>query len=275
MGIEFMFEQNTGLRATFAAFAGHGFAVIDGAQFRDLPAELRRERLFARSLFLDHVDAEMQKAGPWLVSLGQAPQATDQVFAVVGEKPAVVYWDCAAGGAVLYRHLRSINMVCIPIWVAEGKDEPSSPAEYVNRRVFFRHFDPRVLGALMPCLDAAQFARFLGPTREVAFFATDFGGLRRIVDNIDLPPAPPGPLTIRSERIRVMLDRRLQVSRTRIRLFIKNNMSAHLANLSDEDLTDCIISAEKMGKYSDAQTEEKIGRLALVIAAIRSRGYQI
>lgn len=37
------------LRGIVDAFPGQGFAVVDGGHFPDLPAELRRERLFARS----------------------------------------------------------------------------------------------------------------------------------------------------------------------------------------------------------------------------------
>ena len=59
----------TKLRGIVDAFPGHGFAVVDGGHFPDLPAEFSRERLFARSLFLYSADTEVQAAGPWLVRL--------------------------------------------------------------------------------------------------------------------------------------------------------------------------------------------------------------
>ncbi len=67
-----------------AGFGVAGFAVLDGAQFDDLPAALRQAGLLGRSLFLDQGDAELERAGPWLVTLAQAPDAADHVFRLAG-----------------------------------------------------------------------------------------------------------------------------------------------------------------------------------------------
>ncbi|WP_279357930.1 DUF4123 domain-containing protein [Methylobacterium indicum] len=67
-----------------AGFGVAGFAVLDGAQFDDLPAALRQAGLLGRSLFLDQGDAELERAGPWLVTLAQAPDAADHVFCLAG-----------------------------------------------------------------------------------------------------------------------------------------------------------------------------------------------
>lgn len=45
------------------------YAVLDGAQFDDLPAELRGQGLAHRSLYVDVADDELILAGPWLVDL--------------------------------------------------------------------------------------------------------------------------------------------------------------------------------------------------------------
>ena len=52
-------DHDAKLRRVLSAFPGQGFAVLDGARFEDLPRLCRRERLFARSLFLDHADVEV------------------------------------------------------------------------------------------------------------------------------------------------------------------------------------------------------------------------
>ena len=83
-----------------------------------------------------------------------------------------------------------------------------STADAATETVFFRHFDPRVLGALMPVLDAAQFSRMLGPAAEIAFLASDHGGVRRVLADAAFPPAPPGLLTFRRKQIEALNDRR-------------------------------------------------------------------
>ena len=157
-------DQDDKLRAVLAAFPGQGFAVVDGARFENLPALCKAHRLFARSLFLDHADIEVEKAGPWLIGLAQAPDATERLLGLVGKEPAAVYWCCDMGEAILYRHLRTLNMARVPSWSADGEAGPPDPsAATTYQTVMFRHYDPRVLGSIMPVLDAAQFARVLGP----------------------------------------------------------------------------------------------------------------
>ena len=84
-------DQDAKLMAALAAFSDQAFAVLDGARFDDLPKLCKHEQLFARSLFLDHADAEVEKAGPWLICLGQAPDATERVLAFLGDEPGAVH----------------------------------------------------------------------------------------------------------------------------------------------------------------------------------------
>ena len=49
----------------------------------------------------------------------------------------------------------------------------------------FRHWDPSVLGSLLPVLNERQFARIIGPAAEMAFFASEYGGLKRVVADSD------------------------------------------------------------------------------------------
>ncbi|KTS13394.1 hypothetical protein NS229_28860, partial [Methylobacterium indicum] len=64
----------------------------------------------------------------------------------------------------------------------------------------------------MPALNPAQFARVLGPASEIAFLAEDYGGVRRIVPDPGSPPDPGGTLTIGSDQIERLNERRLRAS---------------------------------------------------------------
>ena len=265
-------DRQAKLRATLAAFPGQGFAVLDGARFPDLPALCRRERLFARSLFLDHADVEVEKAGPWLVGLGQAPDATEKVLALVGDEPAAVYWCCEAGEAVLYRHLRALNMARIPRWAADGGTAPPTDGSGLEPvPVMFRHWDPRVLGALMPALDMAQFARVLGPAGEVAFLASDHGGVRRVVSDPAFPPAPGGMLTVRSDQIEALNARRLDASHRRIAAYLREVAPAETAGASAEALQAHVLASERSGRSLGIETEAGQARWAFVMVQTRGR----
>lgn len=76
------------------------FAVIDGAQWSNLPGELAGAGLSGRSLFLGAGEAT-EAAGLWLVPLSGRPDAVGAVLDLVGDKPAAVFWGCHAGEAAL------------------------------------------------------------------------------------------------------------------------------------------------------------------------------
>lgn len=260
------------LAARLAAFPGSGFAVLDGAWFDDLPRLCRGAGLFARSLFLDHADAEVEKAGPWLIALGQAPDATERVLTLVGEEPAAVYWCCAAGEAVLHRHLRTLNMARIPRWAADGGTAPPSDGSGLEPLpVMFRHWDPRVLGATMPVLDPAQFARMLGPAGEIVFLAEDYGGVRRVVADPAFPPAPAGMLTIRSEQIAALNERRLSASHRRIAAYLREVAGSEVGTASDAALHTHVVVSDRVGRGLGLAGEAAHSRWALLMLLSQGR----
>ena len=265
-------EARRRLRLAVDAFHLNAFAVIDGGHFDDLPTAFKRERLFARSLFLDKGDREVQTFGPWLVKLDQEPEATNKVFAIVGDKPAAVFWSCDAGEAVLHRHLRTINMVRIPAWAASGKDAPppASTREHFTP-VLFRHFDPSVLGALLPCLDATQFARFLGPAEQIAFVAVDFGGLKKVVANKSVSSTQDGMLTISSAQVNAMTGRRLIASHHRIMAYLREAAPAHTRGTSDDDLLYQIQYSESVGRSLGIRSERAHAQWAFLM--VTSEGH--
>ncbi|MFF8803052.1 MULTISPECIES: DUF4123 domain-containing protein [unclassified Methylobacterium] len=248
-------------------FGPDGCAVLDGGLFDDLPDELRRAGLFGRSLFLDHADAEIERAGPWLVALAQGADAPERIFALVGGRPGVVFWSCADGEAVLYHHLRTLNMVRIPAWAAAGGSEPPEDGSGMeDETVLFRHWDPRVLGALLPVLEAAQFARIVGPTAEIALWAEDYGGLKRVVADPDWPVATGGMLTIRSEQVAMLSDRRVQASRRRIMTFLRETVPEHASKRNDVELYQDVMRYEVSARSFGLTSERSFGKWAHLMA---------
>jgi hypothetical protein len=91
------------------------YAVMDGARFDNLPAELANLGLAHRSLFRNVQDIELVKAGPWLIDPYHQPDAMTNVWGGVpsaGDITPAVEADArealsdkeAAGPAVLYLH---------------------------------------------------------------------------------------------------------------------------------------------------------------------------
>ncbi|MGK9233719.1 DUF4123 domain-containing protein [Inquilinus limosus] len=242
-------DTSSRLKATIAAFPGRKFAVLDGGQFEDLPGQCRHEGLFVRSLFLDHADEEAEKAGPWLVALDQEPKAIAKVLALVGNKPAAVFWSCDDGEAALHRHLRTLNMVRIPDWAALGMANPPDPGKpTVHDSVMFRHWDPRVLGDIVPVLDPEQTARVLGPAGEIAYVAGDYGGLKRVIREPDLPPAPRGMLTIRADQIEVIDARRRAAYYRRMSVHLRDMAPEETSGMSDDEVHDRVLRYEASGR---------------------------
>ena len=210
------------------------FAVIDGGHWDDLPAELRKGGLQGRSLFLG-AGHDIEVAGPHLVDLDGSPDAARAVLDLVGDRPAAVFWGGAPGQGALWHHLRTLNQAEIPSWAAEGRPAPlpGEPDRAVT--VMFRHWDPGVLGALMPVLDADQFARVLGPAAELLFHAPEHGGVRRVVAD-SAGQAPRGWLRLRGDQVVSLSERRVDASDRRVAGFLREAAPEETAGRSDTDL---------------------------------------
>jgi hypothetical protein len=115
----------------------------------------------------------------------------------LGREPgALVIWSWPKGEMALYRHLRTLNLVKIPNEAraeaeAEGEDVSNMPS---FETVLFRHWDPNVLGTLLPLLEVPQQARFLGAAGGLAFDAPDIGRMFAAPRPSGLPPPTPGML---------------------------------------------------------------------------------
>jgi Domain of unknown function (DUF4123) len=143
------------------------FAVFDGAVFDDLPGELRARSTRAVSLFRDHPDIEVERAGPWLISLNSA-ENVDDAFALMAtsSQASGVFWSCELGEADVLHHLRTINMVLLPTYGMTS-----------HEAVMFRHWDPNVLAIVLGVLETNQLIELLGPAQQIVFSSPDFGGV--------------------------------------------------------------------------------------------------
>lgn len=142
------------------------FAVLDGAQFRNLRSDLERAELKFKALFLDEQKVDAAKSvGPHVVAVSDQ-HALKAVTEIVGTEPAVVWWvwPNSSGQAALeiYKHLRKINMVEIPIPEGEGGDMS-------HEKALFRHADPRVMARFIPVLEREQILQLMGAAFEISF----------------------------------------------------------------------------------------------------------
>lgn len=166
--------------------AGPVFAVLDGAQFDNLPQELLLGDFVSRPLYLDRGDNNSEQiiTAPHMVWLderpvkaaGRAPKETiPAVLALIANRPAAVSWQCPAGADALYKHLRGINMVLYPKTAIADFEEPANEepqggiAPETHTLVLFRHADANVLAQTVPAMDAAEMARFYGPAVRLLF----------------------------------------------------------------------------------------------------------
>ena len=119
------------------------FAVLDGAQFEDLPQHLLLGGFIHKPLYLDRGDNDPQQVvtAPhlvWLDGRSVDPQAAGPektlpaLLDLIGGRPRAVFWQCPDGGEALYKHLRGINMVMYPRAHLPEEDMPESPDEEIT-----------------------------------------------------------------------------------------------------------------------------------------------
>lgn len=153
-----------------AGAPGPLYAVLDGALAPSAVAEAEALGLAPRPLWLEVADTTVRDAGPHVCTLptGCDPETIARWSAGRGVL-AVWAWD--GDRLSLYRHLRGLNIARIPAGhLAPPPGEPAAPPEPDGCVwALFRHFDPLVLQAVVPTLDAEQAARLIGPARGLLF----------------------------------------------------------------------------------------------------------
>lgn len=243
------------------------FAVLDGAQFDNLPQELMMGDFVSRPLYLDRGDNNPEQiiTAPHMVWLderaekitGRAPgQTIPALMALIANRPAAVFWQCAAGAGALYKHLRGINMVMIPNEFAPPADVArpdvnGSTKSGTHEAVLFRHADANVIAQALPVMNAPETARFYGPASSL-FFAPDpdWASGREWLQSdrpIDLPNPPPGLLTLGAATLEGMQGARERRSLRRTASFLRRTLPPDFQGLSDHQLERAALASRRSG----------------------------
>ena len=285
------------------------FAVLDGARFDNLPDALLLGDFTARCLYLDRggQGPDFDRNAPRLVWLdapeggdgdardmadgrlegiagdGNAPPpraaTLDALLALIGDRPAAVFWVCPEGGEALYRHLRTINMVRVPADARTGEgedyerasagqaaDRPEGTAEPAgddtHELVTFRHADANVMAQVLPALDGAGFARLFGPATAILFSPdAEWGSASGVMvapRPEGLPAAPSGPMTLDAATIGRIEKARQRNLIFRAKVYLKRVRPDLVGQINEKDLTDRVAAWVAEAQSYGVRTEAAI-----------------
>ncbi|WP_414834317.1 hypothetical protein [Afifella sp. YEN Y35] len=293
--------DNTQLRPALLETGAGLFAVLDGAQFDDLPAALFEGDFVYRSLYLDRGDGTVDRlrTAPQLVWLDRDrnskerdnashpssvdPEILDRLLDLLAERPAVVFWQCDIGDR-LYRHLRGINKILFPrsahtdrgksdephpLSTAAGRERPASPHELL----VFRHADANVMAQVLPSLSSANVARILGPADQVLFAADADWAERpmRLKRSDELLPAPSGPLKLSPREVEAIGFRRAAALRSkRIRLLRRTSPSL-FDDVPDDEVMSWAEQHERSGREIGLMTERGLLQWTYLMGGSKGR----
>jgi len=258
------------------------FAVLDGAQFDNLPQELMLGDFVSRPLYLDRGDNDPEQVmtGPHLVWINERldsptgrgfKKTLPALLELIGDKPAAVFWQCPGGAEVLYRHLRGINMVRYPKDALDDWEEPDVELEDdeepkepdTHTLVTFRHADANVMAQVIPALEPAELSRLLGPAISVHFKpAREWAGGQDWIAcarTDDLPMPPVGPLELSAASLEGIDEENAAASRDVVRQYLTEVAPEYTERLSPEELQDVILNAERVGTEIGLESEHGFG----------------
>ena len=217
--------------------------------------------LSGRALYLEGGRPEIRDAAGYLVPLLNAEQ-WQAARALAAGRPALVVWSWQDGIDALYRHLRTLNLVQIPNEAraeAQARGEEIDPEEYpAYESVLFRHWDPNVLGSLLPLLTPEQQARFFGRASGVVFEAPDHGGLHRIAKPPALPPPAPGMLRFSAEQMGGLREARVEASRSSIACYLREHAPERTATMDERALRRFVDQAVENGLSLRLETQRAL-----------------
>lgn len=151
---------------------GLWFAVFDAAQVENAIQNLETSGLSYRCLYIGIDDKQsLKNTAPYLISLQHTPMdknsdplLLDRIIDLTSNKlSSLVFWKCDKGEDVLYKHLRGINMVDIPL---QNNDRTLSNK---FEHVVLRHADANVMAQVMPALSHTELMHCIGPADYVLF----------------------------------------------------------------------------------------------------------
>lgn len=239
------------------------FAVLDGAQFDDLPSALDALGLAKRALYFEGTDAASARpeTAPYVVALDPIKPVVEAVLDLVGPLPAAVFWRCPKGGGALFRHLRTINKVLYPSDLLTP-DAPKTAGPFSAAKpkqdhdfVLFRHADANVMAQIVPALDPARLARLFGPADRLVFAAgEDWGGLNEI-EPIPGIEAPVGPLKLDADVIDAVEHQERLATRRRIETHLREVGPEYVEMLTPRQLSALVVQSEASGEAMGLETE--------------------
>lgn len=293
--------ENLKLKPLLSGIGKPVFAVLDGAQFDDLPNALFEGDFVYRSLYLDRGNgtADQLKTAPQLVWLDRdtrlyrrdddyddfSPDSAllDRLLTLIDERPAVVFWVCDAGGKALYRHLRGINKVLLPSSanIDRGKSyerdplarAPNQPNQVGHDMVLFRHCDANVMAQVLPSLTYVNMSRVLGPASQILYSAdADWGDKPlRLNRGEDMPLSPPGPLKLSINEMQAIEKRRQSAARLRRRIYLKQTCPEETAGATNEAIEEHLRVSEETGKKLGLVSEGAQFRWAFMMCKTNGR----
>jgi hypothetical protein len=280
------------------------FAVLDGAQFDDLPSNLFDGDFVHQPLYRDNNigNRDRIRTAPQLVWLdqdksrikppegiadhGTDPAILDRLLTLIAERPAAVFWACPQGGDILYKHLRTINMVLFPKDanfdpgksyeinpMVQAEDDVQAEENRTHDLVLFRHADANVMAQVLPALDEIQFARLFGPASQILFVPDDdWGGRTTLaVKPGGLPKPPTGPLKLHRETIEEIEEARVKTARIRRVQYLRDTCGSEMPGTSDEAITEHIRVSEETGKQLGITSEAAHCRWAYLMFATQGK----
>lgn len=250
--------ETVALKAALLRLPREWFAVFDGALFGDLAGDLSLHGFVGRPLFLEAGDPQAVAVGPFLVVLA-GPEDVDRLFVFNGARRSPVFWSWPTGEAALYRHLRTLNLAEIPNESRASEDAPAYEA------VIFRHWDPVVLGQMLPLLRPGQVSRFLGAGQGVCFEAGVGGGLNVRMRPLKLAAPETGMLRFSPGQMGDLLGRRAVATHQRIDRFLREAAPAETTAMNAQAMGNLIRHGEATGRALGLRSERALGLWTLMM----------
>jgi hypothetical protein len=223
------------LMAAAVAMPGDVYAVIDGGRFDDIDQALAKAGLAGRALYLEGADPATRAAAGYLVALLEQSDLR-AVVELAGGREALVLWSWPAGFMALYRHLRTLNLVEMPTRAhsASPAADGDLSAPQDHETVLFRHWDPKVLAAVLPLLAIEQQARFFRASQGVVVHAHGQSTVFRAP--LQAPDRTGGRLRFSPAQMQGLQAARAATMALRVETYLREFLPDHCAALNQRDL---------------------------------------
>ncbi|MEE3504355.1 DUF4123 domain-containing protein [Acidiphilium acidophilum] len=244
------------LAQVLKAWSSPVFATFDGAKFDDLPKLVAQADITVRSLFLGQDDPRAIKAGPWFASLGE--RSLSSLLGVDGISVAAVFWRGGCNMEAAFHHFRTLNLVDVP----RPKNAPADPFAADPETVLFRHWDPSVMGLVLPLFDPGQRSRLFGPMEALAIYDGGSDGVRVAKRRPDWPPPPQGRLCLSTAQLDGITTGLSQRMNRKIANYLRTTAPERLSGTDESTLLQDVDLSMKTGRAMGLESERALGQWA-------------